>query len=170
MRIYTVHEPPAKRRETRRGPENFVFVRDGFYFWAFLLAPIWLAYRRLWLALLGYVLFMIVVGFALAYAGIAGAGASLIHFVLAVLIGLEAGTLWRWTLRRRGWRELGAVTARDLEAAEQRFFDAWNGEIAAVQRAPYPAYVPHAAMPAATAPTARESGVVGLFPEPGSSR
>ena len=31
-----------------------MFVRDGFHFWAFLLAPLWLLVHRLWLALLGY--------------------------------------------------------------------------------------------------------------------
>ena len=52
--IYTVHEPPLKADETRADPERFVFVRDGFSFWAFLLAPLWMLRHRLWLVLLGY--------------------------------------------------------------------------------------------------------------------
>jgi hypothetical protein len=70
MRIYTVHEPPPKRRGPPRGPEEFVLVRDGFYFWAFLLAPLWLLYRRLWLVLLGYILLMVAVGFGLRWIGV----------------------------------------------------------------------------------------------------
>ena len=32
-----------------------MFVRDGFYFWAFLLAPLWMLLHRLWLVLLAIV-------------------------------------------------------------------------------------------------------------------
>ena len=42
MPTYTVHEPPPRKGETVTAPERFVFVRDGFYVWAFLLAPLWL--------------------------------------------------------------------------------------------------------------------------------
>jgi len=38
MSIYTVHEPPLKAGESAPDPDRFVFVRDGFSFWAFLLA------------------------------------------------------------------------------------------------------------------------------------
>ena len=31
-----------------------MFVRDGFYFWAFLLGPLWMLWRRLWLVLVVY--------------------------------------------------------------------------------------------------------------------
>jgi hypothetical protein len=166
-----VHEPPPKRRGPPRGPEEFVLVRDGFYFWAFLLAPLWLLYRRLWLVLLGYILLMVAVGFGLRWIGVTDAGSFLIHLLLSALIGLEAGTLWRWTLRRRGWRELGAVSASDIEAAERRFFDSWTGEASTLQSAhgipspTYPAYPMHP-----TGLPARENGVVGLFPEPGAPR
>ena len=54
MPTFTVHQPPPKTGEAESAPERFVFVRDGFYFWAFVLAPLWLLLHRLWLALLGY--------------------------------------------------------------------------------------------------------------------
>ena len=50
MAVYTVHEPPLKRYETDADPERFVFVRDGFSFWAFLLGPLWMLRHRMWLA------------------------------------------------------------------------------------------------------------------------
>ena len=56
MSIYTVHEPPRGGSNPRRDPERFVFVRDGFSFWAFLLAPLWLLRHRLWLVFVGYVI------------------------------------------------------------------------------------------------------------------
>ena len=55
MKVFTVHEPPPRRNESSVDPDRFVFVRDGFYFWAFLFGPLWMLRHRLWLALLIYV-------------------------------------------------------------------------------------------------------------------
>ena len=54
MPTYTVHEPPPRQGEAAIAPERFLFVRDGFYFWAFALAPLWLLRHRLWLAFVIY--------------------------------------------------------------------------------------------------------------------
>ena len=62
MPTYTVHAPPPHHGETTSAPERFVFVRDGFHFWAFLLAPLWLLLHGLWLALVIYVVGYGVVG------------------------------------------------------------------------------------------------------------
>src|SRR4029450_3830547 len=56
MSIYPVYEPPLKAHESAPNPERFVFVRDGFSFWAFLLAPWWMLRHRLWLALTGFII------------------------------------------------------------------------------------------------------------------
>jgi len=56
MAVYTVHEPPMKAEQSQPDPERFVFVRDGFSFWAFLLPPLWMLWHRLWLMFLGYVI------------------------------------------------------------------------------------------------------------------
>ena len=55
MPTFTVHAPPPKIGDSAADPERFVFVRDGFYFWAFVLAPLWLLLHRLWLVLAGYI-------------------------------------------------------------------------------------------------------------------
>ena len=50
MPTYTIHSPPDRQGETMSAAERFVFVRDGFHVWAFLLAPLWLLIHRLcWL-------------------------------------------------------------------------------------------------------------------------
>ena len=54
MPIYTVHAPVT----TNAGvvaTDRFTFVRDGFHVWAFVLGPLWLVWRRLWLALIGWI-------------------------------------------------------------------------------------------------------------------
>ena len=55
---------------------------------------------------------------------------------MALLIGFEAGTLRRFTLRRRGYRNIGIVVGDDLELAERRFFDAWVRQDATAAPAP----------------------------------
>jgi hypothetical protein len=164
MRIYTVHQPPAKWREERRGPDRFVFVRDGFHFWASLLAPLWLIRRRLWLALVGYAVLWAAIGVAL-YALNARGALFAVYLLLGFLVGLEAGTLRRWTLRRRGWREAGVVVAKDPEEAERRFFDAWDGADVGAASAPPPS-APFGTLRR----PAPASQAIGLFPEPGAPR
>ena len=55
MATYTVHEPRPRKGQSSTQAERFVFVRDGFYFWAFVLGPIWMLWHRMWLVLLAYV-------------------------------------------------------------------------------------------------------------------
>ena len=56
MTVYTVHEPPPREGQADADTDRFVFVRDGFDFWAFLFGPLWMIWRRLWLVLLLYVI------------------------------------------------------------------------------------------------------------------
>jgi hypothetical protein len=92
---------------------------------------------------------------------------ALVAVLIALLIGLESGTLRRWTLLRGGWQEQGIVVADDLEAAEQRFFSAE----AATGRVHYePRYDPQHDQAAPDGPAPRRTGVIGLFPFPGTSR
>ena len=170
MPIYTVHEPPAKWKDKRRGPENFRFVRDGFHFWAFVLAPLWMLRHRLWLVLIGYLIVAGGIGFGLRAFGVSNAAMFGAQVLLAFLVGLEAGSLRRWTLRRRKWEAAGIVSADNLEAAERRFFDAWTGgNVAPAPAAPAAAPSPYPP-PIASRPAGTTSDILGLFPEPGTPR
>ena len=167
MSIYTVHQPPLDSGAAAAEPYRFVFVRDGFSWWAFLLTPFWMLRHRLWLALAIYLL-----ASAALDAGLRALGASVFTLILASLLisllaGLEAGTLRRFKLARRHWRNIGVVTGDDVEDAERRFFDAWIRQAPARRRPPPPsAPAPGSAAPPPPAP----SGVIGLFPEPGAHR
>ena len=57
MPVYTVHAPVPGGADLR-ATDKFVFVRDGFHFWAMVFGPIWLAWNRLWLALIGWIVFL----------------------------------------------------------------------------------------------------------------
>jgi hypothetical protein len=169
MPIYTIHEPPLRTAGASADPVRFVFVRDGFYVWAFLLTPFWMLWHRLWLVLVSYVVLLALFDGLLRFAGASAGVIALVGILISLLIGLEAGPLRRFTLRRRRWRNAGLVSGYDLEDAERRFFDTW------VRRAPSrndwssaPTPPPFGA--AVAAHTADASGVIGLFPEPGAQR
>ena len=56
MSVYTVYQPPLRPADSSPATDRFVFVRDGFSWWAFLLTPLWMLRHRLWLVLTVYVL------------------------------------------------------------------------------------------------------------------
>jgi uncharacterized protein DUF2628 len=161
MPTFTVHEPPPRSNESVSSPERFVFVRDGFYFWAFVLPPLWLLVHRLWLALIGFVMLTGAFNFALYWIGAPASVKFLASSLISLLIGLEAATLWRWTLNRRGWKPLGFIVAEDAEMAERRFYAEWADR--AEPEAPQPKY----ARPVLRGEPS-PSHVIGLFPEPGA--
>ncbi len=167
MSVYTVYEPPLRAGELTPGPDRFVFVREGFYFWAFVFAPLWMLWHRLWLVLLLYIVIAAGIENASYYAGVGTAGVAVIQLALSFLVGLEASTLRRFTLNRRGFRNVGIVVGDDLESAEQRFFNAWVETESSRPAAPPPASpAPVARVP----PVSQPHDIIGLFPEPGGLR
>ena len=173
MSIYTVYEPPLKAHESAPDPERFVFVRDGFSFWAFLLAPWWMLRHRLWLALVCYVILAVALSVALRLIGTSAAVAVIAGALFSLLVGFEAATLRRFGLARRGWRNVGIVVGDDVESAERRFFDAWtNWPNKTWAERPSVDGASRTSSPAMGVPMARRpsSEVVGLFPQPGASR
>jgi hypothetical protein len=169
MPTYAVHAPPPRPGEAAPAPERFVFVRDGFHFWAFLLAPLWLLWRRLWLAFAIYLVASSLLGIGLLLIGASATVQLLAGLLIALLIGFEAATIWRWKLTRRGWQMLGFVVGRDAEMAERRFYAVWNKRASAAPPAPPAAPEPHYATPVRHG-TPLPSDVIGLFPEPGLKR
>lgn len=148
-------------------PERFVFVRDGFHFWAFVLAPLWLLLHRLWLALLIYVVGYGALSFGLAFARVSSSTQLIVGLLIALLMGFEASSIWRWTLNRRGWATLGFVVAEDAEMAERRFFAEWQKH--AADAPSVPVSEPRYSAPVRRGPPS-PSDVIGLFPEPGGQR
>jgi hypothetical protein len=165
MAVYTVHEPPLRAgASSAPEPERFVFVRDGFSFWALLLGPLWMLRHRMWLVLLLYVGLTVALSLVLRPQASATIGV-VVWGLIALLLGFEAATLRRFTLGRRRYRNIGIVVGDDRELAERRFFDAWvrkqRSEPAASGGAP--ALASLRMRPPAT------SDVLGLFPQPGGA-
>lgn len=164
MSVYTVHEPPPRTEEIAADPARFRFVRDGFHVWAFLLGPLWMLWHRLWLVLVLYLLLSAALHAGLWLISATSGTTFVVGLLVSILIGLEAPTLRRWTLRRRGWTMVGVVTASDTEMAERRFYDSWTSRMARPAWEP-----PGPSGPFQTRP-AQQPSIVGLFPEPGAQR
>jgi hypothetical protein len=163
MSTYTVHQPPPRKGEAVAAPERFVFVRDGFHFWAFVLTPFWLLRYRLWLAFAVYLVTSILLGIGLAVIHASSTVQFFAGLLVALLIGFEASTIRRWKLTRRGWKMLGFVVGENVELAERRFFAEWSKRAGATPpSAPPPVPPPRYA--------ASLPDVIGLFPDPGRWR
>ena len=176
MPVYTVHAPAGNNADIR-ATDRFAFVRDGFHVWAALLGVVWLAWHRLWLALIGWIVLMAAIDVGMVRLGISGAAVFLVDALLALLLGFEAASLQRWTLSRRNWRQLDIVVADDEEAAERRFFDRWtakqrafSNDQSAVDRGGPPPTRDIPGQPFSRPPPLPQSEIIGLFPEPGASR
>jgi hypothetical protein len=165
MAVYTVHQPPLKKYQSAPDPERFVFARDGFSFWAFLFGPLWMLWHRMWLVLLGYIAAVAALEVGLRFAGASGSARFVAGFLLALLIGIEAGTLRRFTLRR--WRNIGVIVGDDREAAERRFFDSW---VKSEMLPPSPGLTTPAPLPPPQRAAHSGPDVIGLFPQPGAPR
>jgi hypothetical protein len=178
MPVYTVHAPSAHAADFS-ATDKFVFVRDGFHFWAMVLGPLWLIWKRLWLALLGWLI--VIVALELAARGLGGGRLAVtgIEAAIAILTGLEASTLQRWSYSRRKWRQLDVIVADDEEAAERRFFDRWTTgqtrrwtgyDPLSVDRGGPPPTRDIPGQRFSEPPPLPQGGIIGLFPEPGGSR
>jgi hypothetical protein len=169
MSVYTVHQPPVRAADPLPDAERIIFVRDGFSFWTFLLAPFWMLWHGMWLVLAGYVVLAAALETLLIVVGASSNATAVVWLMLSLLIGLEASTLRRLSLRLRGWVNAGIVSGDDVEDAERRFFDAWLRASSAPRAGGAP-QAPASAAPAAMPHGRQGSDVVGLFPEPGARR
>jgi Protein of unknown function (DUF2628) len=174
MPVYTVHAPLAAGADLR-ATDRFVFVRDGFHFWAAVLGVIWLAWHRLWLALVGWIIVVAAADAILLGLGIGRGTVFWVDVLLAILLGFEASSLERWSFSRGNWRQLDLVVADDRDAAERRFFERW------AMRRGSSTYDDHTVDRGAPPPTRDQgnglhppplphSSIIGLFPEPGGGR
>ncbi|MEP9374535.1 DUF2628 domain-containing protein [Mesorhizobium sp. KR1-2] len=163
MAMYVAMEPPLGSKAA--APEQAVLVRDGFALLAFLVPPFWLLWHRLWIEA------ALVFAVALALTALAeSAGyevtSSLLSVLLSIYVGIEGPALRLAALRRRGWREWGAVEARNVRDAEIRYL-AEVGAAGEDDDVPPLADKPH--RPHAAASARQQGPALGLFHYPGKA-
>jgi hypothetical protein len=164
MRSYTLHLAPDARQGDAEVLDRAMIVPDGFSWPAFAFSVLWFLFHRLWIAALIVLAGLVVLalgGYALGLPRTAGVAIALLA---SVLIGLEASSLRRWTLARRGWPARDAVVARDRDEAEARLFARW----ADPAHVPPPPQPPRSSLPGGFA--RRADAVIGLFPNQEGAR
>jgi hypothetical protein len=155
-KTYTLHVPAGAEPGDAEALEKAELVRDGFAWSASLFTFLWFFANRLWLA--GLAVFIAVVGLpiGLRALGVGGFAIFVAEVLLALLIGLEANNLKRWTWRRKK-PAVDVLSASDRDEAEAKAFARWL-ESPGTRRPG----------PASAAPAMfyrRAEPVIGLFPD-----
>ncbi|NBJ12970.1 DUF2628 domain-containing protein [Microvirga arsenatis] len=158
MTTYTLHLPRDARPGDPSALDESELVKDAFSWGAFLFTFLWFFVHRLWLAGLAVLLLVLAFGGLMAALDVHPLAASVAQLLLQALIGLEANSLRRWTLARRGRPAVDAVTAADQDEAETKAFARWlDAKSAPLPRSPAPS-------PILSTPR-RSEPVIGLFPD-----
>jgi hypothetical protein len=154
MRVYTVHEPPSGNLD------DMVFVKEGFCWPALFVPVLWLIYRRLWLGLAAWFVAGSVLAWLVWAAGLEDGATAIVMLGFNLLVAFEANNWLRWTLDRKGYREVAVVAGSGQSEAEARYFQARL------------AGRPAGALPASNSPappvprSLTDSPALGLYPHP----
>ncbi|KLK93865.1 hypothetical protein AA309_05060 [Microvirga vignae] len=159
MTTYTLHLPRDVRPGDPAALEEAELVKDAFSWGAFFFTFLWFFFHRLWLAGLGVLVLVFAFGALMQVLNVHDAAGTLAMLLLQALIGLEANSLRRWTLARRGLRLADVVTAADKDEAEAKAYARWLAQ----RPGPVPTRNP-ASAPVPSTPR-RPDPVIGLFPD-----
>jgi hypothetical protein len=139
MPVYTVHLPsrglrsetsdfalpgsPVPRPDgaSEAALVDAVFVPEGFSRTAFFLGPFWLAWHRLWLELLVWLVVFTMLASA-SGSFITPFASFVIGVLLEVLLGLEANNLRSGRLARGAYRLVDVAAGATRDDAERNFF------------------------------------------------
>jgi Protein of unknown function (DUF2628). len=162
MTTYTLHLAGDARPGDPAALERAEIVKDGFSWGAFIFNCLWFFYHRLWLA--GLLVLVVTLGLDLGLRAldVNPAAAFVAELLLAILIGLEANSLRRWTYERHGRPAVDAVVAAHRDEAEARSFARWLQQ-APAPRQPAPSSVLSPSPVFRAGPGAEP--VIGLFPD-----
>mgnify|MGYP000866695914 CR=1 FL=1 len=122
---YTVHEPPARGASLVARAESLVFVRDGFSWMAAIFSPVYLLVRGEWRAFFVYLVLAFLLAAGLQEMGAHPSWMGWMLLMLNIVMGFEMSELRRWSLARRGWRQIATVNGTGQDEAERRFFEKW---------------------------------------------
>ena len=119
MRVYTVH-----LRHRGLNPDNdIVLVSEGFCWGACVLSLIWALWHRMWLVVLGLVIVSVVLNIMVYMLGMDETTGYFLNIGIAILIGLVANDIRRWSLARLGFVDSGVALGDNQDDALARFLD-----------------------------------------------
>ena len=155
--IYTIYmernaRPLSGDEEGTSLFDSVNIVPESNAYWALVFPPFWLAYHRLWFALLVYVLVM-VLGLALLATPLVLV-AMFLGGLPGIYLFLEGNQLRRKKLESKGLDFVAAVDAPDEAFAVERFLSGWKEPIEKAVKTSAPR-----SLQATTAPS------FGMFPQ-----
>ena len=131
MAIYSVHSrlgAPA---------EDAVFVKEGFAWAAFVFTLLWALWHRMWVVAAVAFSATAAIAAAASWLALGDLTVNLASLAVSLILGFEGNDLRRWSLARRGYREIAMAAGRDLDEAELRFFAAqMPGRLSEASHAP----------------------------------
>lgn len=158
MTTFTLHLPRDARPSDPAALDEAELVKDTFSWGAFFFTFLWFFFHRLWLAGLGILVLVIAFGSLMQVLNVHPAAGTVAGLLLQALIGLEANSLRRWTLSRRGLVLADVVTASDRDEAEAKAFARWLDQRPTSTRN-------QASVPLTPPSPRRPDPVIGLFPD-----
>ena len=116
MKLFTVHFRMLGREA------EIVLVKEGFCWPAFFLSAVWALWNRLWIVAAGLVLIEVSIDLMLQSFHAGHDIRAAITVALALLVGVFANDLRRFSLNKwGGFREVGVVAGDRVDDAEYRF-------------------------------------------------
>ena len=112
--------PPAFGERAHADDE--AFIAERFSWAAFLAGPFWCLFQQAWVAAALWIAVFAAATASFAMGWIPASAFALMFLILSTLTGIEAGEIRRSALERRGWIFTDVVEARDIDAAELRWF------------------------------------------------
>lgn len=123
--MYTVYEPPSHISDTASRADEMTFVKDRFSRATAIFGPLWLLLAGHWAGLGVYLAAAVVLSSLISLFGLGVEWFGYAFGSLNLIAAYEEPALRGIMLEAAGWRQVGAVDARNLEEAEFRFFSNW---------------------------------------------
>lgn len=117
MTTYTIYLPPVGSFDNSE--EGFRLVPDAKATLALIFPPFWLAWHRLWLPLMVYI--VVIAAILMIAIWSPSVAVSYLSILPGVYLLLEGYQLLRQNLEAKGWQFAGVVEGENREEAEIRF-------------------------------------------------
>jgi hypothetical protein len=127
MRVFTAYEKPGPAGQG--SDADVILVQEGGSVRAMLFPLIWPLFHGMWVVLAAQALMIAALVMIPGLLPGTGLIAVVVAAALAVVMGLHANDLRRWTLRQRGFVFSGIVAGQDVAEAERRLFTALGPHI-----------------------------------------
>ncbi len=122
MNLYTVHYRQEAENSLTGMAEDVVLVKDGFNWLALFVPTVWFLAKKMWFVFSIYLLIQAAIMAVVFWADMPSEVLTIMKITGNIILGFEGNNIHRWSLNRQRYRERLTIAARDMIAAEHRFF------------------------------------------------